>query len=220
MGFGAWYGRTVFPRLMEWALSSEVCSAERRRALADARGEVLEIGFGTGLNLAHYPMGPTGPTGPTGSAGVTALTIIDSADLLPDRVTARIAAAPFPVTRAQLDAERLPFSDDRFDTVVSTWTLCSIPDPVAAVREIGRVLRPGGAFLFLEHGLSDRPDVARWQHRWNPIQRWIACGCNVDRPIDRVIADGGLVIRDLSRFVLPGEIRMMGEMYRGSAARS
>ena len=210
MGFGAWYGRVVFPRLMEWALSSDVCSAERRRALAGARGEVLEIGFGTGLNLAHYP---------AGASGVAALTIIDSADHLPDRVADRIAAAPFPVTRAQLDAERLPFPDARFDTVVSTWTLCSIPDPVAALREISRVLRPDGAFLFLEHGLSDRPEVARWQHRWNPIQRWVACGCNVDRPIDRLIADGGLVIRDLSRFVLPGEISVMGEMYRGSAAR-
>ncbi len=208
MGFGAWYGRVVFPHLMEWALSSDVCSAERRRALAGARGEVLEIGFGTGLNLAHYPTGPS---------GVTALTIIDPAALLPERVTKRIAAAPFPVTRAQLDAERLPFPDARFDTVVSTWTLCSIPDPVAAVREIRRVLRPDGAFLFLEHGLSDRPEVARWQQRWNPIQRWVACGCNVNRPIDRVIADGGLIVRQLDRFVLPGEIRMMAEMYRGTA---
>jgi len=217
MGFGAWYGRVVFPRLMEWALSSEVCSAERRRVLAGARGETLEIGFGTGLNLAHYPSGPTGPTGP---GGVTALTIIDSAAHLPARVADRIAAAPFPVTRAQLDAERLPFPDARFDTVVSTWTLCSIPDPVAALREIRRVLRPDGAFLFLEHGLSDRPAVARWQHRWNPIQRWVACGCNVDRPIDRMIADGGLVVRDLTRFVLPGEIRLMAEMYRGTAAQA
>ncbi|MEO6028069.1 MAG: class I SAM-dependent methyltransferase [Candidatus Binatia bacterium] len=216
MSFGAWYGRVVFPRLMEWALNSDVCSAERRRALAGARGEVLEIGFGTGLNLAHYPSGPAGPAGP---AGVTALTIIDSADLLPARVADRIAAAPFPVTRAQLDAERLPFADATFDSVVSTWTLCSIPDPVAALREIRRVLRPDGAFLFLEHGLSDRPEVARWQHRWNPIQRWVACGCNVNRPIDRMIADGGLVVRDLTRFVLPGEISMMAEMYRGTAAR-
>lgn len=208
MGFGAWYGRVVFPRVMEWALGSEVCSAERRRALSAARGTTLEIGFGTGLNLAHYP------------PAVTELTIIDAADHLPARVAERIAAAPFPVTRAQLDAERLPFPDASFDTVVSTWTLCSIPDPVAALREIRRVLRPDGAFLFLEHGLSDRPAVARWQHRWNPIQRRIACGCNVNRPIDRIIADGGLVVHDLSRFVLPGEISVMGEMYRGSAARA
>src|SRR6185369_8135575 len=105
-------------------------------------------------NLEHYP------------SGVASLTIIDAAELLPARVAARIAAAPFPVTRAQLDAERLPFPDQAFDTVVSTWTLCSIPDPLAALREIRRVLRPSGTFLFLEHGRSDRPEIARWQDRW------------------------------------------------------
>lgn len=200
------YARYVFPRVMEWALSSEACRQERRRALAAARGEVLEIGFGTGLNLAHYP------------AGVAALTIVDSAELLPVRVTERIAAAPFPVTRARLDAERLPFENRRFDTVVSTWTLCSIPDPLAALREVRRVLRPDGSFLFLEHGLSDRAAVARWQHRWNPIQQRLGCGCNINRRIDTLIAASGLVVTELTRFVLAGELSMMAEMYRGRAA--
>jgi ubiquinone/menaquinone biosynthesis C-methylase UbiE len=201
------YGRYVFPRLMEWALGSDTCSAERRRTLAAARGDVLEIGFGTGLNLAHYP------------ATVTSLTIVDPAELLPARVRDRIAAAPFPVTSARLDAERLPFEGARFDTIASTWTLCSIPDPVAALREVRRVLRPDGRFLFLEHGRSDDPGVARWQDRWNPIQRVVACGCNVNRPIDRLIADAGLTVTDLARFLLPGDPRIMSEMYRGSAAR-
>jgi ubiquinone/menaquinone biosynthesis C-methylase UbiE len=202
MGF---YQRHIFPRVMEWALGSETCRQERRRALASAHGAVLEIGFGTGLNLEHYP------------AGVASLTIIDAAELLPERVNARIAAAPFPVTRAQLDAERLPFPDRSFDAVVSTWTLCSIPDPEAALREIRRVLRPEGTFFFLEHGRSDRPQVARWQDRWNPIQQWIACGCNVNRKIDDLIAASGLVVTTLDRYVLPGEISLMAEMYRGSA---
>jgi SAM-dependent methyltransferase len=205
MGF---YQRVVFPRLMEWALGSETCSAERRRALAAAQGDVLEIGFGTGLNLRHYP-----PT-------VANLSIVDPAELLPARVEARIAAAPFPVTYARLDAERLPFDDARFDTIVSTWTLCSIPDAGAALREVRRVLKPSGSFLFLEHGRSDDPGVARWQDRWNPIQRFVACGCNVNRPIDRMIADAGLVVTDLARFVLPGDIRVMAEMYRGTAVRN
>jgi SAM-dependent methyltransferase len=202
------YRRHTFPRVMEWALGSETCSAERRRTLAAARGDVLEIGFGTGLNLRHYP------------PAVSTLTIVDPAELLPDRVRARIAAAPFPVTAARLDAERLPFDDARFDTVVSTWTLCSIPDAVAALREIRRVLKPAGAFLFLEHGRSDDPGVARWQDRWNPIQRVVACGCNVNRPIDRMIADAGLAVTDLARFLLPGDPRIMAEMYRGTATRA
>lgn len=201
------YGRYIFPRLMEWALGSEKCSTERRRVLGAAQGDVLEIGFGTGLNLRHYP-----PT-------VAGLTIVDPAELLPARVEERIAAAPFPVTHARLDAERLPFDDARFDTIVSTWTLCSIPDAVAALREVRRVLKPSGSFLFLEHGRSDDPGVARWQDRWNPIQRFVACGCNVNRPIDRMIADAGLAVTDLARFLMPGDPRIMGEMYRGTATR-
>lgn len=205
MGF---YQRTVFPRMMEWALGSETCSAERRRILAGARGEVLEIGFGTGLNLPHYP-----------ATGITRLSIVDPAELLPARVTSRIAAAPFPVEHARLGAERLPFDDGRFDTVVSTWTLCSIPDPVAALREVRRVLRPDGRFLFLEHGLSERPWVARGQHLWNPLQKIIACGCNVDRQIDALVTVSGLVTTELTRFELAGELPLFAAMYRGVATR-
>lgn len=201
-----WYARVVFPRLMEWALGSEACSAERRRILATARGDVLEIGFGTGLNLPHYPR-----------TGITSLTIIDPADHLPERVRRRIDGVPFPVARARLAAERLPFEDGRFDTVVSTWTLCSIADAVAALREIKRVLRPDGTFLFLEHGLSQRPFVARLQHLWNPVQQVVACGCNVDREIDRLVAASGLVVTQLERFELPGEIPLFSPMYRGVA---
>jgi ubiquinone/menaquinone biosynthesis C-methylase UbiE len=203
-----WYQDTVFPRLMEWALGSETCNRERRRTLADARGDVLEIGFGTGLNLPHYP-----------AAGVTSLTIVDPAELLPARVRERIARAPFPVTHARLDAERLPFDDARFDTVVSTWTLCTIPDPVAALREIRRVLRPDGHFHFLEHGLSERPFVARLQHLWNPLQKIVACGCNVDRRIDRIVAGSGLSTTRLERFELEGEVPLFSAMYRGTATR-
>lgn len=201
-----WYGRVVFPRVMEWALGSEACSAERRRTLAAARGAVLEIGFGTGLNLAQYP-----------KTGITSVTIVDPAELLPLRVRERIAAAPFPVKHAHLDAERLPFDDRSFDTVVSTWTLCSIPDAVTALREIRRVLRPDGTFLFLEHGLSMRPLVARLQRVWNPVQNVIACGCNVDREIDHIVAASGLVITSLERFELAGEIPLFSPMYRGTA---
>lgn len=205
MGF---YSRYVFPRLMEWTIGQARYGPERRAALAAARGEVLEIGFGTGLNLPHYP------------AAVTRLTIVDPAELLPARVARRIAGAGVPVERARLDAERLPFPDARFDCVVSTWTLCSIPDPVAALREVRRVLRPEGAYLFLEHGRSNDPRVARWQDRLNPIQRVVACGCNINRPIDGLVREGGLVLARLERYVLRGEPRVFAEMYRGAAARA
>jgi SAM-dependent methyltransferase len=202
------YAQHVFPRLMEWTLGAEVPARERARVLRDVRGDVLEIGFGTGLNLPHYP------------PAVTRLTIIDDADVLRARVDARIAAVPFPVERAQLTAERLPFATGRFDFVVSTWTLCTIPDVVAALRESRRVLRPDGRLIFLEHGRSDDPRVARWQDRLNPIQNVIACGCHLNRAIDTLVRAAGLEITELERYVLPGMPRAFAEMYRGSARAS
>jgi len=200
------YARHIFPRFMDWTLRRPRFQQERQEALAAARGEVLEIGFGTGLNLRHYP------------PGVTRLTAIDVADLLPARTGRRVAAAPFPVERVRLTAERLPFPDARFDCVVSTWTLCSIPDAVAALREVRRVLAPGGRFVFLEHGRSDDPRVARWQDRFNPIQRVIGVGCNLNRPIDALVRGAGFAITRLDRYVIEGEPRIMAEMYRGMAS--
>ena len=204
MGF---YAKHIFPRMMEWLLSAEQQLTERRRTLAPARGETLEIGFGTGLNLAHYP------------AAVTSLTIIDNAQMLPERVERRIAAAPMPVTKMQLDAgSRLPFADGTFDSVVSTWTLCSIAHVSSALKEIRRVLKPEGQFIFMEHGRSDNPGRARWQDRLNPIQKVIGVGCHLNRPIDRLIEDAGLRINALERFVMPGMPRLISEIYRGSAS--
>ena len=203
MGF---YARHVFPRFMDWVLGRPRFGRERDAVLAAVGGEVLEIGFGTGLNLRHYP------------PGVTRLTAIDVADLLPARTGQRVAAAPFPVQRVRLTAERLPLPDGRFDCAVSTWTLCSIPDALAALREVRRVLKPGGFFVFLEHGRSDDPRVARWQDLFNPIQRRIGVGCNLNRPIDALVRDAGFAITRLERYVIEGEPRIMAEMYRGTAS--
>jgi len=203
MGF---YADHIFPRLMDWTLRGPVHQAEREKALESVRGEVLEVGFGTGLNLRHYP------------PGVTRLTALDVADLLPARTARRIKAAPFPVARVHLTAERLPFPDAGFDCAVSTWTLCSIPDALAALREVRRVLKPGGVFVFLEHGRSDNARVARWQDRFNPIQRRIGVGCNLNRPIDALIRDAGFAITRLDRYAIQGEPRIMAEMYRGTAS--
>ena len=178
------YRRHIFPRLMELALGSESCTAERRRALAAARGDVLEIGFGTGLNLAYYP-----PT-------VAGLTSLDPVDPLPARVAARIAAATFPVTQAKLDAEPLPFAGERFDTVVSSGTLCAIPDAVAALRECGACSSPRELSL---PGARPRATNAVWpagKIAGTQSSKIVQCGCNVNRPIDRLIAEAGLVVAE------------------------
>jgi ubiquinone/menaquinone biosynthesis C-methylase UbiE len=201
------YRNFVFPRLMEFALSGRRPMEYRRQALAAAQGDVLEIGFGTGLNLSCYP------------AGVERLMLVDPGEYLPKRVRKRIAAAPMPVETAYLTAERLPFEADRFDTVVSTWTLCTIPDVARALVEVRRVLKPGGSLLFLEHGRSDDPRVARRQDRWNRFQQIIGCGCNLNRPIDQLIEAAGLAIQRLDRFPMPGVPRIAAEHYLGSASR-
>lgn len=199
------YADVIFPRLMDWVMDSPKFDEQRHEALASARGSVLEIGFGTGLNLPHYPR------------DVKWLTVVDPAKMLPKKVTKRITSAYIPVEVVHVSAERLPFDDEKFDCAVSTWTLCTIPDPIAALKEIRRVLKPGSMFLFLEHGRSDDARVARWQDRLNPIQRVIGCGCNLNRPIDDLIRDAGLRLTRLDRYVMPDVPRIAGEMYRGCA---
>lgn len=204
MGF---YAKHIFPRLLDWSLGAAEFGKYRRRALEPAYGETLEIGFGTGLNLPYYP------------EAVTKLTAIDSENMLEDRVERRIASCPIPVTKMRLDAQgRLPFGDHTFDTVVSTLTLCSIANTAPALSEIHRVLKPDGRFVFFEHGRSDDPKVAQWQDRFNPIQRVIGVGCNMNRRIDRLIEDAGFKITNLDRFLLPKTPRLLAEMYRGVAA--
>jgi ubiquinone/menaquinone biosynthesis C-methylase UbiE len=113
----------------------------------------------------------------------------------------------------------LPYDDRSFDFAVSTWTLCTIPDPVKALREVRRVLKPDGVFLFLEHGRSEDESVAAWQDRLNPIQNIIGCGCNLNRRIDQLIIQAGLKIMMLDRFHMQNVPRLVGEMYKGRATR-
>jgi ubiquinone/menaquinone biosynthesis C-methylase UbiE len=203
------YATYVFPRFMDWAMSGPRFQEQRKLALDTAQGTTLEIGFGTGLNLPHYPTGA--------AAGVTSLTALDPARLLPRTVMRRVAGTDLPVTFVHCSAEQLPFEDERFDCVVSTWTLCTIPDAIAALQEVRRVLKPEGRYLFLEHGRSRDPRVATWQDRLNPLQRIIGCGCNLNRPIDRLIEISGLKLDRLERYSMPALPRLVGEMYRGAA---
>jgi ubiquinone/menaquinone biosynthesis C-methylase UbiE len=203
MGF---YAKHIFPRVMEWALGNRLVARERRTALATAQGSVLEIGFGTGLNLPHYP------------AAVNKLTVIDPNPMLEDRVARRISEARMPVEQFQLDATgRLPFEDASFDSIVTTFTLCSIDEVAPALGEMRRVLRPEGRYLFLEHGRSRDPRVAKRQDFFNPLQKVIACGCNMNRPIADLIRKSGFRIVELDCYLMPDTPRIFAEMYRGIA---
>ncbi|MBX3305492.1 MAG: class I SAM-dependent methyltransferase [Nitrospira sp.] len=199
------YCEHIFPRLMDHVMRGAEFQQLRTGVLQSAAGEVLEIGIGTGLNLAHY-----GPT-------VLRVRAVDPTPMLPSRTAERRAAIPFTVEITHQSAERLPYDDLTFDCVVSTWTLCTITDPVRALQEVRRVLRPEGRFLFLEHGRSDDQKIARWQDRLNPVQNIIGCGCNLNRRIDDLIAQAGLNITQLDRFAMQGVPRIGGEMYRGTA---
>jgi ubiquinone/menaquinone biosynthesis C-methylase UbiE len=202
------YSKYIFPRLLDWTLNNRIVQGERRRALASASGRVLEIGFGTGLNLPYYP------------ASVTALTAIEPERMLVKRVAKRIIEARMPVELVRLDASlRLPFEDERFDSVVTTFTLCTIKDVGAALEEIRRVLKREGRYIFLEHGRSDDARTAKRQDKFNPVQNLVACGCNINRSIDKLIKEAGFSIVELDRYLLPDTPRLFGEMYRGEARK-
>jgi len=199
------YSHHIFPRLMDWVMAGEEFRHLRTDLLSGLHGEVLELGIGTGLNLPHYPK------------TITWLHAVDPANLLPKIVTERSTSQSFPIRIQHVTAESLPYDDRSFDFVVRTWTLCTIPDPVKALREVRRVLKPNGVFLFLEHGRSEDAKVAAWQDRLNPVQNIIGCGCNLNRKIDQIIAQAGLKIMTLDRFQMQSVPRLGGAMYRGTA---
>jgi ubiquinone/menaquinone biosynthesis C-methylase UbiE len=150
---------------MNLLMSTETEAKYRTLALEGVRGKVQEIGFGTGLNLPHYP------------AEVTHITAVEPNPGMRTMAERQIAASRIPVKYQQQDGRRFSAPDASFDSVVSTWTLCSIPEVEQALREIHRVLKPEGTFFFFEHGLSREPKIQRWQRRLTPIQTRVAGGC-------------------------------------------
>ncbi len=204
MGF---YSKHIFPRFCNWVMDNREHDEQRLATLAEVTGEALEIGFGTGLNLPHYP------------DTVKSLVTIDTNPGMARAASSRIASCPFPVESQLLSGESLPMEDDRFDSVVSTWTLCSIVQVENALAEINRVLRPGGRFFFVEHGLSPDKSVRRWQNRLNPIQKIFAEGCNLNRDIRRLVKVSGLSIERLHNEYMPKAPRFAGYLYRGIARK-
>lgn len=202
-----WYGRWVFPRLLDWAMAGDPFARYRQQLLAEVAGEVLEIGFGTGLNLAYYP------------ETVSSLTVIEPNPGMAAIAAPRLAETSLPVTTQPLRGEALTMADGTFDWVVSTWTLCSIAELDQALKEIRRVLKPGGKFAFIEHGLSPEPTLQRWQHRLTPLQKRIADGCHLDRPIATFVQNY-LTLETLDTFYAEDLPKVGGYFYRGVAVKS
>ncbi len=203
MGF---YSRLIFPRLLDLTMSGRELNSYRQALLKSVAGDVLEIGFGTGLNLPYY------------GDVVTTLTAIDSNAGMTKISTPRIQATPIQITLQTASAEALPMAAEQFDAVVCTWTLCSICNVQQALAEVHRVLKPGGRFLFIEHGLSPEHGVGRWQRRITPLQRRIADGCHLDRPMARLIASVfGQVEWD--EFYATNLPKVIGYFYKGVATK-
>jgi ubiquinone/menaquinone biosynthesis C-methylase UbiE len=201
------YSRVVFPWLCDRLLGQPFLAKYRRELLATVAGDVLEIGFGTGLNLPHYP------------PHVRRLTAIDPNGGTQRRAQPRVQHSGIEVDRRALDCERLPFADGTFDCVVSSWTLCSIDDVRQALGEVHRVLRPGGRFLFLEHGLSPDAHVRKWQRRLNWLEYQLGGGCRLDRDIRALVAAQPFAALSVDEFALEHFPRTHGHMYRGVARK-
>jgi ubiquinone/menaquinone biosynthesis C-methylase UbiE len=204
MGF---YSRVIFPWLCEFGLNRPLVAKYRERLLAGAGGEVLEIGLGTGLNLRCYPR------------AVRKITAVEPNPGMHARAEARIAATGIAVDKRVVGSESLPFDAGRFDCVVSTFTLCSIPQVERALTEIHRVLKPRGRFLFLEHGLSPDESVQKWQRRLNGLQRLLADNCHLDRDIRQLVAAQRYTSLEIDEFYLEKTPRTHGYLFLGAAIK-
>ncbi len=199
------YGERVLPRIINVACGLKDAEPLRRRVCDPLEGDVVEIGFGSGLNVPFYP------------AEVTRVAAVEPADLGWKLAEKRLRATSIPVERSGLDGQKLPFADDSFDSALSTWTLCTIPDVAAALSEVRRVLKPGATLRFVEHGLAPDEQVRRWQRRLEPLQKRLFGGCHLTRPIVDLLTTAGFTITDLDIFYEEGTPRPLGADSLGAA---
>jgi ubiquinone/menaquinone biosynthesis C-methylase UbiE len=205
MGF---YENRILPRLIDMGCGTEPIAKQREKVVPRASGRVLEIGMGSGLNLPFYDPGR-----------VEMVWGLEPSEGMRRRAEPRIAASKVPVEWLGLPGEEIPLDDESADTVVLTYTLCTIPDFRAALVQMHRVLKPGGQLLFSEHGAAPDAGVRRWQDRVNPLWRRLAGGCNLNREVPASLEEAGFEIREVETMYLPGTPRIAAFQYWGCATR-
>lgn len=199
------YDHYVLPHLLDCLCGLPDVTAERAKLVPRAHGRVLEIGIGTGLNLPHYD-----------ARHVQHVHGVDPAPQMQKKALQRAAKTGIPIETVPLIVEQIGAAEASYDCVVCTFTLCTIPDGVSALREMRRVLKPGGELLFCEHGLAPDAGVRRWQHRLNPLWGRLAGGCQLHRDVPQLLKDGGFAVRTMERRYLPGP-KPMAYIYTGTA---
>jgi SAM-dependent methyltransferase len=201
------YSEHILPRLTHLTLRAGPIAKIRAQHLSQACGIVLDVGFGSGLNLPHY------------GDSVVRVLAVEPSHVARKLAKPLIASVRFPVEFAGLDGQHLAVNSDSIDCVVTTWTLCTIPDPEAALKDFARGFKTGGKFLFVEHGLAPDDNVARWQNRLDPIQVFVAGGCHLNRPMEKIVSSSQLQITSIRHFYFPGP-RTHSYFYAGVAIKA
>lgn len=205
MGF---YDRHILPRLLDAAMSTKPITYQRRKVVPRAQGRVLEIGFGAGHNLPFYD-----------PAKVEKLWALEPSDEMRTRAKERVAATSIPFEFLGLSGEQIPLDNESADSILITYTMCTIPDVAKALTEMRRVLKPAGKMIFCEHGMAPDENTARWQKRLTPVWVPLCGGCHLNRPIPNLIRDAGFRVDDMETMYLPGTPRFAGFNYWGSASK-